>query len=141
MNKYFLIITFSLITLNNLCFSQTLHFDTTVFDLGIIEKGSDAKFITKFYNNGNKIINGLQIKSSGGGQVASCLKCDSILPGEFGFVKIEYCTQKIGPFNKSIVFAPNLDYENSKITIFIKGEVILPKNGDNPKKQKEQWLY
>lgn len=97
--------------------------DNTI-DYGTIKKGNDTGIREfEFVNTGDEplIISSIQ-------STASCTilskNIDSVLPGKTGKIQVKY-NMNLGPIRKTITVESNaINYENGRIPLKIKGEVI-----------------
>lgn len=98
-----------------------MQFDTMTIDFGTVGKGSDPVRRLKFTNLGNEVLIIKTAKGSCGCTVPTFPK-EPILPGESDFVEVRYDTQRVGIFNKEVIFMTNEALEEP-LKIIVKGEV------------------
>jgi len=101
--------------------AQTITFDQTTFDYGVIKPGSDGTRFFTVTNTGDKplVISG--VKASCGCTTPEWSQ-EPILPGKTSQIKVGYNTALPGVFTKSIEVFAN-DPVNSRSVIYIKGNV------------------
>ena len=102
-----------------------MTFETTTIDYGTIEQGSDRVRIFKFENTGTEPLIITKAKGSCGCTVPTYPK-EPVLPGESGEIKVEYDTNRVGPFTKTVTLTTNA---SDRTLLTIKGEV-KPKTSD-----------
>ncbi len=96
-------------------------FQSEVLDYGSIEQNTDGNRQFVFKNTGNAAIIISQVKASCGCTVVTKPE-KPILPGENGKITVNYATQRIGSFSKTISVISNAS-ENRKL-LRIKGVVV-----------------
>ncbi len=79
-----------------------MTFEATTIDYGVIEQGSDRVRIFKFENTGTEPLIITKAKGSCGCTVPTYPK-EPVLPGETGEIKVEYDTNRVGPFTKTVL--------------------------------------
>ncbi len=102
-----------------------MTFEATTIDYGVIEQGSDRVRIFKFENTGTEPLIITKAKGSCGCTVPTYPK-EPVLPGETGEIKVEYDTNRVGPFTKTVTLSTNAA---DRTLLTIKGEV-KPKTSD-----------
>ncbi len=95
-------------------------FDVSTVDYGMIEKGSDRIRKFPFKNTGNEPLIIKNAKGSCGCTVPTYPK-EPVMPGETGVIEVNYDTQRVGPFTKTITLTTNEAVDTKTLTI--KGEV------------------
>ena len=95
-------------------------FDTTVYNFGVIEKGSDAEYVFTFTNKGKDVVVVTNVKASCSCTVPTWTK-EPVLQGKTGVIKVKYNTNTIGVFNKETKVFVN--GSEQAIILTIKGEV------------------
>ncbi len=100
-----------------------MTFEVTTVDYGTIEKGSEKMRKFKFTNTGNEP---LIIKSAKGscGCVVPNYPQEPIMPGESANIDVNYDTNRVGNFNKTVTLTTN--ETEATHTLTIKGEVKAP---------------
>ncbi|MBT2622978.1 MULTISPECIES: DUF1573 domain-containing protein [Chryseobacterium] len=101
--------------------AQTITFDKTTFDYGVIKPGSDGTRFFTVTNTGDKPLVISNVKPSCGCTTPE-FSTDPIMPGKSAKIKVGYNTTIISPFNKMIEVFSN-DPANSRTVIYIKGDV------------------
>ena len=101
--------------------AQTISFDKTTFDYGVIKAGSDGHRFFTVKNTGDKPLIVNEVKPGCGCTTPEWSK-DPILPGKTAQIKVGYNTGIKGPFNKVIEVYSN-DPQNSRTVLYIKGNV------------------
>jgi len=101
--------------------SDSIIFETTVYDYGTIEQGSDGASVFKFTNKGETPLILSNVRASCGCTVPKWTK-EPIQPGASGTIDVNYNTNLIGTFNKTITV--NSNAVNSVLTLRIKGNVV-----------------
>ncbi len=99
---------------------QPMAFETTTIDYGTIEQGSDPTRIFRFTNKGEEPIIITSAKGSCGCTVPTYPK-EPILPGETGEIKVNYDTNRMGPFTKTVTLTSNVA---DRTVLIIKGKVV-----------------
>lgn len=98
-----------------------ISFDKEVIDFGTIKKGSDGTryFIVKNKSKSETLI----IKNAVGscGCTVPTYPKGPILPGKEAKIKVQYDTQRVGAFKKSVTVYSNA--KDSQKVLYIKGEV------------------
>ena len=122
--KHLLLIT--ILTISFFCTNAQVNnnsgivFDTTVYNFGVIEKGSNAECVFSFVNKSETLVVITNVKASCGCTVPTWTK-EPIKPGGAGKINVKYNTNKIGDFSKIInVYT---DKNEQSIVLTIKGEV------------------
>lgn len=122
--KHFSIIAFLLISffstnaqVNN---NSGIVFDTTVYNFGVIEKGSDAECVFSFINKSKTVVILTNVKTSCNCTAPTWTK-EPVKPGDSGKINVKYNTSKIGAFSKVINVYTNINEQS--IILTIKGEV------------------
>lgn len=100
-----------------------MTFETTTIDYGTIEKGSDRIRKFKFTNTGNEPLIVKSAKGSCGCTVPTYPK-EPIMPGESNVIEVNYDTERVGAFTKTVTLTTNEATETRMLTI--KGEVKAP---------------
>jgi len=95
-------------------------FEKTVYDYGVIAKGSAGTCVFKFTNEGKGPLI-LKIVAPSCGCTSTSWSKDTIAPGKTGQIDIKYKTNVAGSFSKSITVKSNAS--NSSVLLQIKGEV------------------
>lgn len=111
-------------SINNDSDLPIISFESQTIDYGTILQHSDGTKIFKFQNTGNEPLLITNVKTTCGCTVPSYSK-EPILPGESGEIKINYKTNRLGAFTKSITVSSNTK-EGSTI-LKIKGNVVASK--------------
>lgn len=101
--------------------AQTISFDKTTFDYGVIKPGSDGHRFFNVKNTGDKPLILNEVKASCGCTTPE-FSTDPILPGKTAQIKVGYNTSIKGSFNKVIEVFSN-DPQNSRSVLYIKGNV------------------
>lgn len=101
--------------------TDSIIFETTVFDYGTIEQGSSGAGEFKFSNKGESPLILSNVKASCGCTVPQWPK-EPIQPGASGVIQVQYNTNLVGAFNKTITV--NSNAVNSVVTLRIKGNVV-----------------
>lgn len=109
--------------------AQTITFDKTTFDYGMIKPSSDGTRFFTVTNTGDKPLILSNVKASCGCTTPEFSQ-DPIAPGKSAKIKVGYATANPGPFNKMIEVFSN-DPVNSRSVIYIKGDVNA--NAPDPK--------
>lgn len=109
--------------------AQTITFDKTTYDYGMIKPGSDGTRFFTVTNTGDKPLIISNVKPSCGCTTPEFSQ-DPILPGKSAKIKVGYNTANAAPFNKMIEVFSN-DPVNSRSVIYIKGDVNA--NAPDPK--------
>lgn len=98
--------------------STTISFTETSHDYGTIKQGSDGTYVFTFKNTGKIPWILSSVHSSCGCTTPSWPK-EPIAPGKSGEIKVEYNTNIIGSFQKSVTI-----FSNAKtVVLYIKGSV------------------
>jgi hypothetical protein len=100
-------------------------FDTEIIDYGTIEKNAKKNRFFKFKNTGKSPILITSVRATCGCTVAK-KPSKPILPNETGTIEVNYDTNRIGAFSKTITVSSNAS-EKSKI-LRIKGTVLNSEN-------------
>lgn len=98
-----------------------MTFEQTEIDYGKIEKGSDKTRIFKFKNTGDEPLIIKSAKGSCGCTVPTYPK-EPIMPGETSEIKVDYDTNRVGRFTKTVTV--NTNETNDTHTLTITGEVL-----------------
>ena len=106
---------------------------------GTIAHNSDGNRVFQFTNNGTEPLVIKSAKGSCGCTVPSYKKPDGSSewkPGESGEIKVNYATNRIGRFTKTITLSTNLP-DNKPVILTITGEVLAPEkeSGGVPTKE------
>ena len=101
--------------------SGVYDFETEVIYYGDIEQNSDGHQQFTFKNIGDSAIIIFDIKTSCGCTVVTKPE-KPILPGETAEISVNYATQKLGFFSKTIIITSNASEQSKKL--FIKGNVL-----------------
>lgn len=109
--------------------AQTITFDKTTFEYGVIKPNSDGTRFFNVTNTGDKPLIISNVKASCGCTTPEW-STDPIAPGKSAKVKVGYATANVGPFVKTIEVFSN-DPVNSRSVITIKGDVNA--NAPEPK--------
>lgn len=127
MIKSIFILTFlSIVTLglsaqeNQAVKTDSIIFETTVYDYATIEQGGNGTCEFKFTNKGESPLILSNVRASCGCTVPEWPK-EPIQPGASGVIKVKYNTNLVGAFNKTITV--NSNAVNSVLTLRIKGNV------------------
>ena len=95
-------------------------FETKTVDYGTIEQGSERVRLLKFTNIGKSPLIISNVKGSCGCTVPSVPK-EPIMPGKVGEISVNYDTNRIGQFSKTITITSNAD--RPTITIPVRGKI------------------
>ena len=95
-------------------------FDKTIYNFGIVDKGSKAECIFSFTNKSQSAIAIINIKASCGCTAPFWSK-EPVEPNDSGEIKVKYNTNIIGAFIKTLTIYSSISKET--ITLTIKGEV------------------
>ncbi|MES2096315.1 MAG: DUF1573 domain-containing protein [Pseudomonadota bacterium] len=79
-----------------------LAFETSTIEYGIIAQGSNGARSVSFTNTGNEPIKIYEAHGSCA-CVAVSYPTNAILPGEQGEIQVDYDTNRVGPFEKTVV--------------------------------------
>jgi hypothetical protein len=109
--------------------AQTITFDKTTYEYGVIKPNSDGTRFFSVTNTGDKPLIVSNVKASCGCTVPEW-STDPIAPGKSAKIKVGYATATPGAFNKMIEVFSN-DPVNSRSVIYIKGDVNA--NAPEPK--------
>ncbi|KXH85514.1 DUF1573 domain-containing protein [Chryseobacterium kwangjuense] len=109
--------------------AQTITFDKTTYDYGVIKPSADGTRFFTVTNTGDKPLILSNVKPSCGCTTPEFSQ-DPIMPGKSAKIKVGYNTTLNGPFNKMIEVFSN-DPANSRSVIYIKGNVDA--NAPEPK--------
>ncbi|ETN93942.1 DUF1573 domain-containing protein [Zhouia amylolytica] len=101
--------------------SGKFSFDTEEINYGNLQQNSNGDRVFIFTNTGNAPIVISQVKTSCGCTVPTYSKLP-VLPGEKGEIKVQYDTNRLGAFNKTITIISNAT-DGNKI-LRIKGNVL-----------------
>ena len=101
--------------------SGVFQFKNETLDYGTIVQNSSGKREFIFKNVGKKPIIIIKVKGSCGCTVATKPE-KPIMPGETASIKVNYATNRLGKFNKSITITSNAS--ETKKVIRIKGNVV-----------------
>ncbi len=101
--------------------AQTITFDKTTFDYGVVKNGANGDRSFTVTNTGSQPLIISSVKASCGCTTPKFSK-DPILPGKSAKIEVGYNTKINGAFNKMIEVYSN-DPENSRSVIYIKGKV------------------
>lgn len=101
--------------------AQTITFDKTTFEYGVIKPNSDGTRFFNVTNTGDKPLLISNVKASCGCTTPEFSQ-DPILPGKTAKIKVGYATSTPGVFNKMIEVFSN-DPANSRTVLYIKGDV------------------
>ncbi|AOW19583.1 DUF1573 domain-containing protein [Urechidicola croceus] len=124
MKKLFLI---TALLVSSLTYSQIedtsgiFEFNEETIDYGTINKNADGKRTFTFKNIGNSPIIITNVKGSCGCTVATKPE-NPILPGESSSIEVNYATNRIGGFSKTITITSNAS--EPKKVLRIKGNVL-----------------
>jgi len=124
MKKTFLIllaVTFCGIVNTTAQTSPKFKFENTTIDYGTVKQGSDGYRTFVFTNIGDAPIIISQVRSSCGCTIPE-KPLEPILPGEKGYIKVHYDTNRLGPFQKNISITSNAKPE--LVVVHIKGLVV-----------------
>jgi Protein of unknown function (DUF1573) len=102
---------------NNGC----MVFERTTIEYGTIQKGADGRRIFNFKNEENEPLVIKSAKSSCGCLVPT-YPTDPIMPGESGTIEVNYDTQRVGVFTKTVTVVTNCA-DDDTITLTVKGDV------------------
>lgn len=123
-----------LVTLSLVCFgfslalAQTIAFDKTTIDYGVITNGSDGQRYFNVRNSGDKPLIITKVKAACGCTTPEWSD-EPILPGKSTKIKVGYDTSINGEFMRLIEVYSN-DPDNGRSTLYIKGNVT-PKKEEN----------
>jgi len=98
----------------------SINFVKTIHDYGVIEAGSDGTYEFVFTNSGSAPLVLRNVQSSCGCAITEWPR-EPIPIGEKSIIKVEYDTQKIGSFSKSIKVYSN--GSDQPVVLQIKGIV------------------
>lgn len=101
--------------------SDSIIFETIVYDYGTIEQGSDGNCEFKFTNKGESPLILSNVRASCGCTAPKWTK-EPVQPGANGTIDVSYNTNLVGAFNKTITV--NSNAANSVVTLRIKGNVV-----------------
>lgn len=107
--------------------TETIVFESTLFDYGELQYEGDGNCIFTFTNKGDEPLMLTSVRASCGCTAPNWSK-DPIKPGEKGEIKVKYNTRLVGPFTKSIIV--NSNGNPSQVVLKIKGRV-LPKQTES----------
>lgn len=96
--------------------AQEFKFVTETIDYGKVAFNSEGKRTFEFTNIGAEPLLIKEIKSSCGCTVPKKPE-KPIMPGEKGFIEIEYDTKRLGGFSKSLIIISNAKEERKLIKI------------------------
>lgn len=113
--------------------APVMKFEKNTIDYGVINKGSDGMREFKFTNTGKSPLKITRVKSTCGCTIPTYPHTD-IMPGESGVIHVEYNTNKVGRFSKSVSIFSNTTPERTVLRI--KGEVVDPNKSGPIKKDK-----
>jgi hypothetical protein len=94
-------------------------FDKTLYDFGIIDKGSKAECTFSFMNKSQTPVAIVNVKASCGCTASTWLK-EPVKPDGSGEIKVKYNTNNIGFFDKTVTVYTS---GNENIILTIRGEV------------------
>ena len=100
--------------------NQDLVFETTTLDFGKIDRSSDGRREFKFSNTSKKPISIDEVRTSCG-CIAIIDYPHVIGKGATGIIKLEYDTNRVGPFTKTITLSTS--GSQKEIVLIIKGIV------------------
>lgn len=103
-----------------------IEFETTTIDYGTIERNSDRERIFKFTNTGTEPLIISHAKGSCGCTVPTWPK-EPIMPGKTGEIKVNYDTNRVGTFRKTVTLTTNAT--PASVVLNIKGTVVDPNAG------------
>ena len=123
--KYFILL--AIIALSPTCIlaqeaNSQIKFQTESIDYGSIEKGSTGLRVFMFENNGDAPLIITNVKSSCGCTIPKKPEAP-IAPGEKGEIQVNYDTNRLGVFRKTITVSTN-DANSSIIALKIGGTVL-----------------
>lgn len=98
-----------------------ISFETTTIDYGTIERNSDRQRIFTFTNTGTQPLLISHAKGSCGCTVPTWPK-EAILPGKTGEIKVNYDTNRVGTFRKTVTLTTNTT--PATVVLTIKGTVV-----------------
>lgn len=101
--------------------APAFSWESTSHDFGKIEKGRPVTVVFKFKNTGNAPLL-ISKANSSCGCTASDYSKNAIVPGESGFVKVNYNAASLGTFSKTVTVYSNLG--DIPVELSIKGEVV-----------------
>lgn len=118
------IIFYAFLLIGITTFSQTetktdkgvLEFESEVIDYGKIKQNEDGKRTFKFKNTGNAPITIAKVKGSCGCTVATKPN-KPIMPGETAEIGVEYATNRLGGFSKTITITSDASQERKVLRI------------------------
>lgn len=97
-----------------------IKFEEITHDFGKLDQGAKTENNFKFTNISKEIVHLTSVKASCGCTTPEWTKED-IAPGKSGEIKVSYNSQRVGPFNKSIMV--NYNDKPEPITIYISGQI------------------
>lgn len=123
--KYFILL--AIIALSPTCIlaqeaNSQIKFQTESIDYGSIEKGSTGLRVFMFENTGDAPLIITNVKSSCGCTIPKKPEAP-IAPGEKGEIQVNYDTNRLGVFRKTITVSTN-DANSSIIALKIGGTVL-----------------
>ena len=128
----FLSLTFCLFAFAS---AQEISFESEEVDYGKIEKGSERVREFKFKNIGSAPLIISDAKGSCGCTVPTYPK-EPIMPGQSDVIKVNYDTNRLGPFTKYVTLTTN-STTNTSTRLKISGEVMEKNTESIPSKSLE----
>lgn len=104
--------------------NDSIIFENFIHDYGTVNLGSPGQYEFRFTNGMKTPLVVNNVRPSCGCTVADWTK-EPVLPGKSGVIKINYNTNLLGTFNKSITV--NSNAKNAIVILRVKGNVINPK--------------
>lgn len=101
--------------------APVISFESNVVDYGDVAKGSDGVRYFNFTNGGKEPLIISNVRSSCGCTIPQYPKTP-IGPGQDSQIKIDYDTDRVGPFRKTVTIFSNV--VGSSMTVTVKGRVL-----------------
>lgn len=101
--------------------APVLVYDSNVIDYGDVAKGSDGIRYFNFSNGGKEPLIISNVRSSCGCTVPQYPKTP-IGPGQDSQIKIEYDTDRVGPFRKTVTIYSNV--VSGTVILTVKGRIL-----------------
>jgi hypothetical protein len=98
-----------------------ITFESLVIDYGTIAHNSERIREFKFTNTGSEDLIISECGRSCGCTTPDCPR-GVFAPGESGIIKVDYATERVGDFMKTVTVSSNAT--NSNVTLTIKGKVL-----------------
>ena len=113
----------------------TIDFESKVVDYGILEHNANGDREFVFTNNGTEPLIIKNAKGSCGCTVPTWPR-EPIMPGETSKIGVNYATNRVGKFTKTITLTTNVG--KKPVILTVKGEVTAPpKEAQVPEKKNE----